>query len=151
MIESKLNTWTRFRERLIGIVILFLSFENAAVIHLIPVDVTAIGVQSRIDAQPATVAEKWLQTLRWGSRAGKSSDYINERARPMDISNRSTSDELYVIETHQKALELPNGDEELTRHCVSHQKSLKRRQKLVIAGSINKMLKTVDEHGEVES
>ena len=57
--ESKLDTWNRFRGRLNSADFVAMLFEDAAVIHRIPFDPTALGGSIDIDRLADTTAGRF--------------------------------------------------------------------------------------------
>src|SRR5437868_10735028 len=61
--EPKLNTWSRFRGRLTSVDLIALLFEDAAVIHRVPFDPSAVGGPLRLDRLSESVADSWLKAI----------------------------------------------------------------------------------------
>src|SRR4051794_11510425 len=61
--EPNLATWKRFRGRLTSADFVALLFDDAAVIHSVPFDHTALDERLSVDLLPVTVADSWLRAM----------------------------------------------------------------------------------------
>lgn len=131
--ESKLDTWTRFRGRLEGADFVSLLFEDAAVIHPVPFDATAVGGAVQLDKLPTAVVDTWLKTVSSLQLTGSGADYVAEQARLLGLSTRMGRSELHVIRPHHKVLELPGTGGQLAYHLVAGQKDLSLQNNFSVA------------------
>src|SRR3954468_24714515 len=61
--EPKLDTWSRFRGRLTSADFMALLFEDAAVLHQVPFDSSAVGGPMNIERLPESLADTWLTSI----------------------------------------------------------------------------------------
>lgn len=133
--EPKLDTWSRFRGRLGPQDLVALLFEDAAVLHRIPFDASAIGAEFRVDRLPTTVVDEWLRSIDSTLPDVAGNEYILEQARLLGLQTRLARSELHVVKPHQKVLELPGTGGQLAHHLVSVQKDLLLQDNVVVACS----------------
>lgn len=131
--ESKLDTWTRFRGRLSNLDLLLLLFEDAAVLHPVPFDPSAVADFLRPDRLPGSLADTWLKSIETLSLNGASADYILDQARRLGLPTRMARSDLHVVKAHQKVLELPGTGGQLAHHLVSSQKHLTLQDNFAVA------------------
>lgn len=122
--EPGLATWRRFKGRLGPQDFLSLLFEDAAVLHPIPFDVSVLGAQLRPDQLPREVVEAWLEAVPGLNLGSSPADYILEQARLLGIPTRMARSDLHVVKPHQRVLELPGTAGQLAHHLVTTQTDL---------------------------
>lgn len=133
--EPKLDTWSRFRGRLTSVDLVALLFEDAAVIHRVPFDPTAVGGPLQLARLPETVADAWLKNVGSVSSNGSGIDYVAEQARLLGLSTRMARSDLHVVKAHQKVLELPGTGGQLAHHLIAAQPDLTIHENFVVACS----------------
>lgn len=131
--EPKLDTWTRFRGRLGSVDLIALLFEDAAVIHRIPFDASAVGTPIRPERLPASVADVWLKSIGALPLSSPASEYVLEQARLLGLPTRMARSDLHVVKPHQKVLELPGTGGQLAHHLVTAQRDLTLQDNFAIA------------------
>lgn len=131
--EPKLGTWNRFRGRLGSVDLIALLFEDAAVIHRIPFDASALGTPIRPERLPASVADAWLKSIGALSFSSPASEYVLEQARLLGLPTRMARSDLHVVKPHQKVLELPGTGGQLSHHLVTAQRDLTLQDNFAIA------------------
>jgi hypothetical protein len=133
--EPKLDTWARFRGRLTSADLVALLFEDAAVLHRVPFDPTAVGGPLRLDRLPAQVADGWLSAIASLLLDAAGPDYVLEQARRLGLPTRMARSDLHAVRPHQKVLELPGTGGQLAHHLVSTHKDLTLQDNVVVACS----------------
>lgn len=131
--EPKLDTWTRFRGRLSSVDLVSLLFEDAAVLHRLPFDPSAVGGPLRAEQLPEGVTDGWLQAIGSLQLNATGADYVGEQARLLGVPTRMARSDLHVIKSHQKVLELPGTGGQLAHHLVTSQKDLTLQDNFVVA------------------
>lgn len=131
--EPKLETWARFRGRLISVDLLQLLFEDAAVIHPVPFDADAVGGPGRLDRLPVAVVDAWLQALQSSELKNQGAAYIIEQAQRLGVPSRLARADLHVVKPHQKVLELPGTGGQLAHHLVATQGDLTLQNNFTVA------------------
>lgn len=116
--EPNLDTWRRFRGRLTPNDFVALLFEDAAVLHPIPFDASAVGVQAHLDRLPAPLADAWVKGAGALDLSTAGPDYVAEQARILGVPSRLSRSELHVVKPHQKVLELAGTGGQLAHHLV---------------------------------
>lgn len=132
--EPKLDTWTRFRGRLSSVDLVTLLFEDAAVLHRVPFDPTAVGGSLRPERLPELVTDGWFEAIASLSLSTAGADYIIEQAKLLGLPTRMARSDLHVVKPHQKVLELPGTGGQLAHHLVSGQKDLTLQDNFSVAG-----------------
>lgn len=133
--EPKLDTWSRFRGRLTSVDLVALLFEDAAVIHRVPFDASAVGGPFTWDRLPEAVVDAWLKTISSISLANSGENYIAEQARLLGLPTRMARSDLHVIKPHQKVLELPGTGGQLAHYLATSQRDLTLHENFVVACS----------------
>lgn len=131
--EPNLATWNRFRGRLTASDLVALLFEDAAVLHRIPFDSSALGGPLQLDQLPVPVAETWLKNLSSAADDTPSADYITAQACLLGLPARLALSKLPAIKRHQKILELPGTGGQLAHHLVATQTDLTLHDNILIA------------------
>lgn len=131
--EPKLDTWTRFRGRLSSVDFVSLLFEDAAVLHRVPFDPSAVGGTLRPERLPEAVTDGWLGAVASLPLGATGADYILEQAKLLGLPTRMARSDLHVVKPHQKVLELPGTGGQLAYHLVSGQKDLTLQDNFVVA------------------
>lgn len=131
--EPKLDTWSRFRGRLTSVDLVSLLFEDAAVIHPVPFDPSAVGGPLRAERLPESVVDAWLKSIASLSLGGSGADYVLDQARLLGIPTRMARSDLHVVKPHQKVLELPGTGGQLAHHLVSAQRDITLQDNFVVA------------------
>jgi len=131
--EPRLDTWSRFRGRLTSADFIALLFEDAAVIHPIPFDPSAVGGPICTGDLPEATTDAWLRALSSLSLSGPGADYVAEQARFLSVPTRMARSDLQVVKPHQKVLELPGTGGQLSHHLVSSQRDLTLQENFVVA------------------
>ena len=131
--EPKLDTWTRFHDRLSSVDLVSLLFEDAAVLHRVPFDPETVGGGLRPDRLPESVTDGWLEAIESLSLSTASAEYMLEQARMLGLPTRMARSDLHVVKPHQKVLELPGTGGQLAHHLVSGQKDLTLQDNFVVA------------------
>jgi hypothetical protein len=133
--EPKLDTWSRFRGRLTSTDFIALLFEDAAVLHRVPFDPSAVGGPMNLERFPESLADAWLTSIGSLSRTGSGSDYVLDQARLLGLPTRIARSELQVVRSHQRVLELPGTGGQLAHHIVSTQRDLTIQDNFLVACS----------------
>jgi hypothetical protein len=133
--EPKLDTWRRFRGRLTSVDLVALLFEDAAVIHRMPFDPTALAGPLHLERLPETVTDAWIKAVGSASIVGSGADYVAEQARLLGLPTRMARSDLYVVKPHQRVLELPGTGGQLAHHLVTAQRDLTLHENFVVACS----------------
>ena len=131
--ESGLATWNRFRGRLGATDLLALLFEDAAVLHAVPFDASALGGPLALDALPDDLTQGWLEAVANADLEAPGTKYIAAQASLLGLSTRLARSELHVVKSHQKVLELPGTGGQLAHHIVTSQDDLALQNNVVIA------------------
>ncbi len=131
--EPRLATWNRFRGRLGAADLIALLFEDAAVLHRVPFDASAVGGPLDLGRLPASVAEAWLKALPGLDLQSPGSDYVMAQARLLGLPTRLARSDLHVVKTHQKVLELPGTGGQLAHQLVSTQPDLTLQDNFAVA------------------
>jgi len=131
--EPKLDTWTRFRGRLSSVDLVSLLFEDAAVLHRVPFDPSAVGGTLRPERLPEAVTDGWLGAVASLPLGATGADYILEQAKLLGMPTRMARSDLHVVKPHQKVLELPGTGGQLAYHLVSGQRDLTLQDNFVVA------------------
>jgi len=131
--EPKLDTWSRFRGRLTNVDFAMLMFEDAAVLHRIPFDPSALGGAIQPDRLPESVADSWVTSLAMLPLNEPGAEYIAEQARLLGLPTRMARSELHVVKPHQRVLELPGTGGQLAHHLVTAQRDLTLHDNFVLA------------------
>jgi hypothetical protein len=131
--EPKLDTWSRFRGRLTSTDFITLLFEDAAILHRLPFDPSAVGGPIDPAGLPESLAEAWLASIGSLSRTGSGSDYVLDQARLLGLPSRLARSELQVVRSHQRVLELPGTGGQLAYHIVSTQGDLTIQDNFLVA------------------
>ena len=100
--EPKLDTWSRFRGRLTSTDFIALLFEDAAVLHRVPFDSSAVGGPMNLERLPESLADAWLTSIGSLSRTGSGSDYVLDQARLLGLPARVARSELQVVRSHRR-------------------------------------------------
>lgn len=141
--EPRLATWNRFRGRLSAIDFISLLFEDAAVIHRVPFDGSAVGGSLRVERIPDGVVQTWLEVIPSLDLKGAAADYITNQTKLLGLPTRMARSDLHVVKAHQKVLELPGTGGQLAHHLVSSQSDLTLKNNFTIAcGSWQEMTLT---------
>jgi hypothetical protein len=135
LIEPKLDTWRRFRGRLTSTDFIALLFEDAAVLHQVPFDPSAVGGPIDVEILPESLADAWLDSVGSLSLGGSGSDYVLEQARLLGLPTRMARSELQVVRSHQRVFELPGTGGQLSYHIASTQKDLTIQDNFLVACS----------------
>lgn len=130
--EPNLDTWRRFRGRLSSADLIALLFEDAAVLHPIPFDPSAVGVRAHLDRLPTPLTDAWLAGTGALDLAASGSDYVAEQARLLGLPTRMSRSELHVVKPHHKFLELPGTGGQLAHHLVTANPGLTLQDNAVI-------------------
>jgi hypothetical protein len=133
--EPKLDTWSRFRGRLASADFVALLFEDAAVIHRIPFDPSALGGAVQPERLPEGAADSWVRALVSFPLNEPGGEYVAEQARFLGVPTRMARSELHVVKPHQKVLELPGTGGQLAHHLVASQHDLTLQDNFVVACS----------------
>lgn len=133
--EPKLDTWSRFRGRLTSTDLLALLFEDAAVLHRVPFDASAVGGPIDLEGLPESLTDAWLASIGSLSLAGPGSDYVVDQARFLGLPTRMARSELQVVRSHQRVLELPGTGGQLAHHIVATQRDLTIQDNFLVACS----------------
>lgn len=131
--EPGLATWRRFRGRLTSTDFVALLFEDAAVIHRIPFDPSALGGPIQPDQLPESAADLWIRSIERLPLNEPSADYVAEQTRLLGLPTRMARSELHVVKPHQKVLELPGTGGQLAHHLVTAQRDLTLHDNFTIA------------------
>lgn len=131
--EPDLATWKRFRGRLSPNDFLALLFEDAAVLHTVPFDTSALGERLDVARLPEDLARDWLEALPHLDLAAPPAEYLAEQARVLGVSTRLARSDLHVLKPHQRVLELPGTGGQLAHHLVSTQTDLTLQDNFVVA------------------
>lgn len=122
--EPGLATWKRFQGRLHANDLLRLLFEDAAVLHTIPFDPTALQGNLSLDRLDNDIAEAWLTALPALDLTAAGADYIAAQARLLGVTTRLARSELHVVRPHQRVLELPGTGGQLMHHLATNYEGL---------------------------
>ncbi len=122
--EPGLATWERFRGRLGPRDLLALLFEDAAVLHPVPFDPSAVDPELGLDAVPSATVAAWLAALPGLDLAEPGPDYLARQARRLGVPTRMARSELHKVQVHQRVLELPGTGGQLAHHLASEQPEL---------------------------
>jgi hypothetical protein len=133
--EPRLDTWSRFRGRLTSTDLIALLFEDAAVLHRVPFDPSAVDGPIDLERLPESLAEVWVNSIGSLSLAGSGADYVLDQARLLGLPTRMARSELQVVRSHQRVLELPGTGGQLAHHIVSTQRDLTLQDNFLIACS----------------
>jgi len=131
--EPRLATWNRFRGRLTATDLVSLLFEDAAVIHRVPFDPTAVGGPLRVERLPESVTQSWIDAIGSLDLEGSAADYIADQAKLLGLPTRMARSDLHVVKPHQKVLELPGTGGQLAHHLVSSQDDLSLKDNFTVA------------------
>jgi hypothetical protein len=131
--EPKLDTWARFRGRLSTVDFVSLLFEDAAVLHRVPFDPSAVGCPLQPERLPEELTDAWLKAIESLALNTAGADYILDQARLLGLPTRMARSDLHVVKAHQKVLELPGTGGQLAHHLVSSQKDLTLQDNVVVA------------------
>lgn len=131
--EPGLATWKRFRGRLGAEDLVALLFEDAAVLHRVPFDASALGAPLDLGRLPAGVAEDWLEAIPALDTQAPGAEYIGAQARLLGLSTRMARSELHVVKPHQRVLELPGTGGQLAHHLVSSQSDITLQDNFTVA------------------
>jgi hypothetical protein len=133
--EPGLATWTRFRGRLTSSDLIGLLFEDAAVLHRIPFDPSALGETIRPDFLPEAIADSWVKAAASLPLTALGADYITRQARLLGLPTRMARSDLHIVKLHQKVLELPGTGGQLAHHLVSGQGDITLQDNFTLACS----------------
>jgi hypothetical protein len=133
--EPKLDTWSRFRGRLTSADFVELLFEDAAVLHRVPFDPSALGEHVCMDQLPEGVADSWIRSIASFPLTSPGADYVAEQARFLGLTTRMARSDLHAVKPHQKVLELPGTGGQLAYHLVASQRDLSLQDNFVVACS----------------
>ncbi len=131
--EPRLGTWSRFRGRLTATDLVALLFEDAAVLHPVPFDPSAVGGPIRIERLPEPIAQSWLTTIPTLDLKAAGPGYVEEQARLLGLPTRMARSDLHVVKPHQRVLELPGTGGQLAHHLVSSQQDITLHDNFVVA------------------
>lgn len=131
--EPRLATWNRFRGRMTATDLVALMFEDAAVLHRVPFDPSAVGGPRHLETLPLAVVESWLDALQDSDLTVPRAEYILEQARLLQLPTRLGRSDLHVVKPHQRVLELPGTGGQLAHHLLLSQKDLTLQANFVIA------------------
>jgi hypothetical protein len=131
--EPRLATWNRFRGRLSATDLVSLLFEDAAVIHRVPFDASAVGGPLRVERLPESVTQSWIDAIGSLDLEGSAADYIADQAKLLGLPTRMARSDLHVVKPHQKVLELPGTGGQLAHHLVSSQNDLSLKDNFTVA------------------
>jgi hypothetical protein len=133
--EPRLDTWSRFRGRLTTADFFALLFEDAAVIHRVPFDPSAVGQPVDVGRLAALDADAWVKMLASLSLGEPGPDYVATQARLLALPTRLARSDLNVVKPHQRVLELPGTGGQLAYHLASSQRDLTLHDNFVVACS----------------
>jgi hypothetical protein len=131
--EPRLATWHRFRGRLCATDLVALLFEDAAVIHAVPFDPSAVGGPLRPDRLPEPVARAWIEAIPSLDLHAAAADYIASQAKLLGLPTRLARSDLHPVKPHQKVLELPGTGGQLAHRLVSSQNDLTLKDNFTVA------------------
>jgi hypothetical protein len=133
LLEPKFDTWSRFHGRLTSTDFIALLFEDAAVLHRVPFDASAVGGPIDLEGLPKSLADAWLNSICSLSLGGSGSDYVLDQAKLLGLPTRMARSELQVVRSHQRVLELPGTGGQLAYHIVSTQGDLTIQDNFLVA------------------
>ncbi len=131
--EPRLGTWTRFRGRLTATDLVALLFEDAAVLHPVPFDPSAVGGPIGIERIPEPIAQSWLTAISTLDLKAAGAGYVEEQARLLGLPTRMARSDLHIVKPHQRVLELPGTGGQLAHHLVSSQRDITLHDNFVVA------------------
>jgi hypothetical protein len=131
--EPKLGTWARFKGRLTSADLLAMVFEDAAVLHRVPFEPTAVGGDLRLERLPESLTDGWLLALQSYPLGASTLEYVVAQAKLLGVQTRVARSELHVIKPHQRVLELPGTGGQLAHYLVTSQRDLTLQANFTVA------------------